>query len=149
MPGLSGSWNRFDGAIVPVRVGISGPDKQTLRAANRPIPQPVETTALLDTGAEVTCVDPAVLARLPLPSVGFTPVNLPAAGGLTGGGRFAGSLVLPHPSGRRRDNFEVSYLSLTELLLGVLGYEVIIGRDVLALCVFRFDGPALTFTLDY
>jgi hypothetical protein len=149
MPSLTGTWTQPDGAILAVRIGITGPEQQLLRAANHPIPQPVETTALLDTGAEVTCVDPAVFARLSLPFLNVTPVNMRAGGGLFGSAQYAGSLVLPHPSGKRRDDFEVEYLSLTEVDLGVLGYDVLIGRDVLARCVFRFDGPGLAFTLDY
>lgn len=149
MPRLTGTWTLSDGAVVPVRIGIAAADVQALRAAGRPIPQPVETTALIDTGAEITCLDPSVLARLALPFIGITPVNMPAGGGLTGGARHAGSLVVPHPSGRPRDDFRVPTVTFTEIDLGALGYEMLIGRDLLVLCVFRLDGPNRTFTLDY
>ncbi len=149
MPSLRGKWTRTDGAVVRARIGVSGQDQKKLRAAGSPIPQPIEATALIDTGAEVTCADPAVLARIRLPFVGVTPMNMPAGGGFFGSSRFACSLVVPHPSGNPRDDFAVSYLSITELPIGALGYEILIGRDVLARCAFRLDGPGLAFTLDY
>lgn len=149
MPSLRGKWTGTDGAVLRVRIGLSGPDRKKLRAAGSPIPQPIDATALIDTGAEVTCADPAVLARVRLPFAGVAPVNMPAGGGLLGGTQFACSLVVPHPSGNPRDDFAVSYLAITELPIGALGYEMLIGRDVLARCVLRFDGPALAFTLDY
>ena len=97
----------------------------------------------------MTCIDTAAVRGLGLTVTGVTPVNVPAAGGLTGGVQYAASLTVVHPSGDPRDDFTVLDLPLTEVTLGPLGYQVLIGRDVLVRCTLRFDGPNLAFTLDY
>ena len=149
MPSLSGNWTEADGATIRVWIGLSDREVRRLRATGSPIPQPVEVLALLDTGAQVSCIDPDVLARVPLDFYGFTQVNMPAAGGLGYAVQYAASLTIPHPGGRAVDDFHETDLPLTEVPLGPFGCDVLIGRDVLALCVFRLDGPALAFTLDY
>ncbi|QDU23173.1 pepsin/retropepsin-like aspartic protease family protein [Urbifossiella limnaea] len=149
MPGVSGSWNEADGAALRVWIGLSAKEVRRLRAAGSPIPQPIDVLALVDTGAQVTCVDPDVLARLPLDHYGFTHINVPAAGGLGYAVQYAASLTIPHPSGRVADNFHKADLPLTEVPLGPFGCDILIGRDLLVLCAFRLDGPSLTFTLDY
>lgn len=149
MPSLTGPWSEFDGALVAVRVGVSRQELLRLRSARQPIPQPADFTALIDTGAQVTCIDPAALRGLGLTLYGITPVNVPAVGGLSGAVQYAASLTLVHPSGNPTDDFVIPDLPLTEVNLGPLGYQLLIGRDVLVLCSFHLDGPGLTFTLDY
>lgn len=149
MPSLTGAWSEFDGATVAVRVGVSRQELVRLRTARRPIPHPADLTALIDTGAQMTCIDPAATRRLGLALYGVTPVNVPAAGGLTGAVQYAASLTVVHPSGNSADDFVVPDLPLTEVNLSVLGYDILIGRDVLVLCALHLDGPGLSFTLDY
>jgi len=57
MPRLSGIL-RAEGALVAVEIGQSRSEIQRLRNAARPIPTAVSLQALLDTGAECSCVDP-------------------------------------------------------------------------------------------
>jgi hypothetical protein len=149
MPRLTGAWTETDGATIEVLVGLSGREIRLLRAAGSPVPQPVTLLALIDTGAQVSCVDPDAITRLPLAHYGFTQVNAPAVGGFGFAIQYAVSLTIPHPSGNAADNFHVTDLPLTEVPLGLFGCDVLLGRDVLARCVFRFDGPALAFILDY
>ena len=149
MPQLSDTWDPADGAVVTLRVGVGASERRRLRQANRPIPQPGTISALIDTGAEVTCVDPAAVQTLGLASIGPTLANLPAGGGLVGARRYLAAIRLPHPSGDPKDDFVVTDHPLTELPIGALGFEMLIGRDLLALCVLRFDGPGRAFTLDY
>ena len=149
MPSLTGAWSEDDGATVAVRVGVSRQELFRLRAARQPIPQPADLIALIDTGAQVTCVDPAAVRGQGLTLYGVTPVNVPAAGGLTGAVQYAASLTVVHPSGNPTDDLVVPDLPLTEVPLGPLGYQLLIGRDVLVFCTLHFDGPGRSFTLDY
>src|SRR5258707_115107 len=87
-----------EGALVQILVGLDASSVQATRAALRPVPSPVRVRALLDTGAEITCVDSALIQTL---------------------------------------------------CLAVLGYEALIGRDVLAQCRFLFNGPRNRFLLAY
>jgi hypothetical protein len=68
---------------------------------------------------------------------------------VTGAVRYSAALLIPHPSGNPRDDFDIPDVILTELDIGALGYEMLIGRDLLVLCSLRFDGPSLSFTLSY
>ena len=138
-----------DGALVEVMLGWSISRARQLRAALRPVPPPVQMRALIDTGADTTCVDASLVEQLGLPFGGTTPVNLPAHGGLTFSSLFNASVTILHPSGRPRDNLAVLDLSIVELDLAALGYQALVGRDVLARCRFLYDGPKNTFQLRY
>ena len=66
-----------DGAFVSVLVGVSEATARRLRMALSPVPGPVHGRGLLDTGAEMTCVDLALVRHLQLPWTGMVPANLP------------------------------------------------------------------------
>ena len=132
-----------------VLVGWSAVDVQKLRVALRPVPPDVRTRALLDTGAEITCVDSAVIQTLGVPVGGYSQANLPAHGGASFLALYDVSLTIPHPSGNPRDSLLVRDLKVLEISLAPLGYEMLIGRDVLSRCRFLFNGTANRFTLAY
>ncbi len=138
-----------EGALVDVLVGWSAVDAQKLRAAFRPVPPAVPARALLDTGAEITCVDQALIQRLGLAFGGFLQANLPAHGGTAFYQLHDVSLTVVHPSGNPRNDLSVRTLQILEISLAPLGYEILIGRDVLARCRFLFDGTANRFSLAY
>jgi hypothetical protein len=138
-----------EGALVDVLVGLSRTEVRRLRQAARPIQTPVTLRALLDTGAECTCIDLHAAAPLVLPFGGITLVNAPALGGLQACAEHDASLTVLHPSGNPADNWVIADLSLADRPLGALGYQVLIGRDILALAAFLYNGKAGTFTLDY
>src|SRR5436309_1642712 len=96
-----------EGAQVDALVGPAATDVQTLRSLGRAIPPPVAVRALIDPGAEVSCVDSQVVP--PLLAVGVLPtryvfVNLPATGGLAPTPEYAVTLTIVHPSGNARAN---------------------------------------------
>jgi hypothetical protein len=138
-----------DGAFVSVLVGVSAATATSLHMALRPVPAPVSARALLDTGAEMTCVDVALIRHLQLPWIGMVPANLPAHGGVTFGSISDAGLTIVHPSGRASDNLILRNHQILELPLAHLGYEVVLGRDVLASCRLLYNGPANRFRLRY
>jgi hypothetical protein len=147
MPVLTGPV-RADGALVPVRVALSRPLRQALRRGGRPVPPPVDLLALLDPGAECTCIDPRSVRSLPLPIAGFGLVNAPSLAGVSFGRSLQAGLTVSHPDGAA-SSLEVPELTVVELDLGQLGYKALVGRDVLARCMLVYDGPAGRFTLAY
>ena len=149
MPIINGSMTIKEGAVVKVAVGLSYSSMYELRQAQRPVPAPREVSALLDTGAEVTCADSALIQDLELPYDSSILANVPATGGLTFGMLFDASLTILHPSGRRQDHLVFRNKSLLELSLGVLDYQILIGRDVLAKCMFRYNGMGQRFSIKY
>lgn len=141
-----------DGALVEVLVGLAAPDLLALRHAGRPVPNAVSVRAVLDTAAEVSCVDPQVLT--PLAAVGatllrFVLANVPALGGLGAAGVYNVGLTIVHPSGDPSANLVLRNQPVMEQSLNQLGYQTLIGRDILDRCLLVYDGPGQTFTLGY
>jgi len=147
MPILNGQLEP-DGALLEVLVGLSRPEVRKLRAAGHAIPAPVAVRALLDTGAECTCIDPQALGGLSLPLKGLGLTNVPALGGLTAAPQRGASLPMVHPAGAVQ-NLVIHKHGVVELSLGQLGYQMLIGRDLLDQWLFVRNGPAGTFSLSY
>ncbi len=148
MPTVTGTIEA-DGALVEVLFGWSATATKQMRIHLHPIPQAMSARALLDTGAEITCLAPALIQALGLPARGFTPANVPAIGGLTFSQQHDTTLTILHPSGNASDHLIVSDLVVVEIQLTVLGYQALIGRDVLGKCRFLYDGLGGQFHLSY
>jgi len=148
MPVITGPL-QADGVLIEAQFAWSATRAQQLRAALRPVPPSVQAKALLDTGAEITCLDTQLVQALGLPLGGLTLANLPAHGGLTGGALYQAALTIVHPSGNAVDNLITNDLSVLGLSLSALGYEAILGRDILAKCRFLYDGLGNRFELEY
>jgi hypothetical protein len=138
-----------EGAVVNVVVGWSASRIQKLRAALRPVPSPVNTSALLDTGADITCIDAKLVQTLGLPFGGTTLAYLPAYGGLMGASLHDISLTVLHALGSARNNLVFHNLTVLEVALSFQTYQILIGRDVLAKCLFSYSGPRQRFRLAY
>jgi hypothetical protein len=139
-----------DGPIVRVEVGVSQQHRVRLFAARRPVPQPLVLTALIDTGAGITCIDPHVIRRLQLqPKGGLRAVNAPGLGGLIFPQTYEVGLTILHPSANPADHFVIPDLDVADVSLAGLGFDLLLGRDILSLCDFNYLGRAGTFALTY
>ena len=123
------------GALVDVLIGFAAADIQERRRRGQPVPAPSPARALIDPGAEISCVDSHVLA--PLVAHGLLPeryvfANLPFAGGTAPAPLYLIAMALVHPSGNQRANLILRSLPVLEQPLNQLGYEALLGRDVLA-----------------
>jgi hypothetical protein len=134
-----------EGAVVGVQIGWSAGRARQLRQAYRPVPPALDVRALLDTGAEVPCVDGLLVQQLGLPLAQLALANIPALGGLRVGAHYHAGVVV-HPSG---SPLVVPDLLVLEAPLVGLGYQALIGRDVLARCDFLYSGRRRRFTLRY
>jgi hypothetical protein len=135
---------------------LGRPDLLRRRQAHQPIPQPITVTALLDCGAESTCVDPGIVTRLNLPlcGSGFTIAPGVASGPMTIGGAiphfsYEAGLVILHPTNQHKLNLVIPELTVDTLPLLSLGIEAVIGRDILSSCVLIINGPSGSATLAY
>lgn len=140
---------RAEGALAKVRMSWSTSAVQGQRAALKPIPPPVEVWALLDSGAESTVLNTGLVQSLGLPWGGIIMSNSPAVGGLNFTSQYEIDLTLLHRSGIPSQDLLVRDLAVVELDLGSLGYQALIGRDVLTSCRFLYNGPAGRFKLAY
>src|SRR5437773_1853691 len=101
-------------------VGLGRTDVVQLRKALRPIPQPVQLRALVDSGADATCLDPAIINQLALPLAHLTLVNVPAVMGLGAATQHRAGITILHPSGNPADYFPVAEILVCELSLHFL-----------------------------
>jgi hypothetical protein len=138
-----------EGAIIGILVGLSRSDVLNLRLALGPVPQPMQLRALVDSGADVTCLDPSVIQALALPWDRPALANMPATVGLMPSSLYRAGVNLVHSSGNTKLDFVAADLLICELPLGLLGYDAVIGRDILDRLRFLYDGPGRSFSLDY
>ncbi len=141
-----------DGALVAIWLTLAHANIQNLRQAGMPLPAPLALHALLDPGAEATCIDAKSLR--PLVNLGLAPsriimTNSPALGGSTVTTEYTIGLTIVHPSGNPSANLVLRNHPVVELALGTLGYDALIGRDILDRCLLIYDGPGKSFTLAY
>jgi hypothetical protein len=155
MPIISVLFTPNGGACVQAEITLARQDLLRRRQANQPVPQPVTVTALLDSGAESTCIDPGVVARLNLPicGSGFTLAPGVASGPVVLGGAlphfsYDAGLVILFPN-QPKMNLVIPDLPVDTLPLLAFGIEAVIGRDVLASCVLVINGPGGSATLAY
>jgi hypothetical protein len=58
-------------------------------------------------------------------------------------------MTLVHPSANQRANLVLRSLPVLEQPLNQLGYEALLGRDVLEHCLLVYDGPSRLLTIAY
>lgn len=63
--------------------------------------------------------------------------------------QYEANLTVVHPTRQAGSDLVMRNTLLVELPRRTLGYQALIGRDVLALCDFLYGGRAGTFTLTY
>jgi predicted aspartyl protease len=110
-----------------------------LAASGFPVPAPVTGTALIDTGATRSAIDRSVVARLGLNPIGL--VTLGTAGGTSVQALYPLKLVL------QQINSTVEFESVTGCDLGATDLVMLIGRDVLRLRTFTYDGVSGQYSL--
>lgn len=128
-------------------ISLNRPAMIGLIAAGQPLPAPIWTTALIDTGSTITCVSADVLQRLGISAVaqsrtqtvrGSVPVQLFEIGlSIPPAGNLPGSMLT-------RDD-----LLVMELIDPPPDVDVLVGLDILLDCRLLLDGPARQFTLDF
>jgi hypothetical protein len=136
-----------DGLAVEALIGLDGSTMAGLRAAGTPIPAPITLRALLDTGSDVTAVDPRVLGQLGASSIGSASTH--TAAGKQTVRLFKVSLSISGPAGPAGPILVRPTLVVTELSQSLPNVEALIGRDVLDDCPLVNDGPGRQFILGF
>lgn len=129
------------GPIVPVTVTVPDAVQSSHVNLGSPIPEPVTGFALIDTGATSSCFDNSSAVKAGLPIVGKSrmasashPENeVPL---------YAGKMLLPGLNFDVKSGFDVE-------LSGKDGIIALIGRDLLKIAMFVYNGPDGTFTLAF
>jgi hypothetical protein len=137
--------------MVEIAVAVPAARARAIRQSGQAVPQPLHLSALLDTGASRTCIDHQVRQSLNLRRFSTLTISTPTAGAPAAATRFLYrvNLVVLHPSGNPQLHLARNAFTVVALPLTHMGTDVLIGRDLLALCRFLYDGQAATFRLDY
>jgi hypothetical protein len=135
------------GAVVDLLVGVSRMRREALQRVGFPIPARVPIRAVIDTGSSVTGIDPTVLQQLDIRPVGERAILTPSTGHTPHRCNvYDVGLSLRHPD--LELHFYTSFV--IESIFGRdEGVQALIGRDVLAHCLFVYDGQCGTFSLAF
>ncbi len=129
-------------------MNVSKARYEALQTAKQPTPVGEKVRALLDTGASVSCIDPSVVTALSIPPHGTCLLNTPTTGdtpqtvnlydiGIGIPGSTAPPLV-----------FETVEVAESDLFRRQ-GFHMLLGRDILARCVFHYNGPGNGIIVSY
>jgi len=134
-----------DGPLIKCHIGVSHPRRDALLAAGQNVPPPVQITALIDTGASSSSIDPSILRQLNLPLKGQVPIHTPSTD--VNSPHIANLYDVSITFSHRLGTSSVTALEVIESCLDHQGIQALIGRDVLAYCLFTYDGVAQNFCL--
>jgi hypothetical protein len=134
------------GPIIKLFVCVSGPRASVLQKSGIACPQPVLVDFLVDTGASSTVVDEQAIAPLGLTPTGQTQVHTPTTGaGVETRFLYDVGLAIYHADHTRI--FESHPVIATDFSAQNIGG--LLGRDVLASCLFHYDGTGGHFSLAF
>jgi hypothetical protein len=136
------------GPLIHAYIGVSTPRVAALVLAGKPTPQPIVVKALVDTGASNTVVDQSVITALGLAPRRIAKTITPTTGAAPHK-CYTYDVSIHVPLGTATSLFSKMAWEVTCLDLKHQGFEVILGRDVLAEGIFVYDGKAGTFAMAF
>lgn len=133
--------------MVEVAIRVTGPHKASMAQADMDILDLIIVRGLLDTGADRTVVDEAIVNVLGLQAAGTVLVYAAAAGGT------------PHPSHLfllaigiwtgKHTEVKANPIPVVAADFSAYPFDILIGRDVLNAATFVYDGPNGALTLKF
>ena len=136
------------GPTLQVQIEVPAVLAESLRLNSQPIPNPIEGTALIDTGATITSVDVAQLVQLGINPVGMRAVG--TAGGTKQQSVYPARFIFPGTPLPSFDLHQVMGCDLTgQTVLNQKPLIALIGRDILSRAVLIYNGSAGMFSLSF
>lgn len=137
------------GAIVSAAIMVSSARRQMLETSGQPVPPPQMIRALIDTGASISGVDPAILSALVLTPTGEADIHTPSTGGVPVH-TATYDVCIGILAGRQGDmHFISETVQVTATSLASHGFQALIGTDILRKCILYYNGADGLFTLAY
>lgn len=132
--------------MLEIRIGVSVPRAEAMKKDGLEIPPLVLIRGLVDTGASSSAIDPSVIEILGIPPTGTIHVLTPSTGIISHEcNQYDVQMIIDHP----HIPFRLQAVSVSESVLSHLGFDALIGRDILKDCLFVYNGHEETFTLAY
>ena len=122
-----------NGIRVNVAIGVDEATANALRALGQPVPNPVSSQALIDTGASMLSIDRSISQALSLSRRGI--VTSHTANGPRQCNLYAVSLIFPASSLR-----SYNLMRAAEVDLSTQPFKCLIGRDVLGNMHVHYNG---------
>lgn len=148
LPQLSPDGLAASGAIIQVEIQVPQVLAQALQKAAVPLPPPVQGFALIDTGASISSADTSAFAQLGINQNGVALVG--TAGGQQQQFTYPARLSFPGTGIPAFDHPKMLGCDLGgNVVLGIPNARLIalIGRDILKLFVFVYNGTAGVWSL--
>lgn len=135
-----------DGPVVDLIVGVSAARELALKQAGKARPSPISLRCLIDTGATGTCLDSHAIAPLGLTPTGTMLITTPSTGKKPHVCEtFDVGITFYHPDSSRF----FGTVPIVAIDFSAQSIHGLLGRDVLANCLFVFDGAAKTFSIAF
>lgn len=136
----------FGRPLVKAGVMVSHARRDALTKAGEATPEPQIIIALIDTGASLSAVDPAVLEALGLSPTGKADIETPSTQG-TPISSDTYDVCVAILAGRKGDSHFISdTVQVTASKLGG-GIQALIGTDILNKCIFTYNGADECYTI--
>jgi hypothetical protein len=103
---------------------------------------PAAVTALIDTGAHTSVLNPEIVRHLGLRPVGVAPINTPSMVAPLLCNRFHINIYFP-------DGFVVENVFVIEAPMVGVPYQCLLGRDVLSASTLVYEGKLNRFSLTF
>jgi predicted aspartyl protease len=125
-----------------IRISISAPEEEIEigRAFAIEYPEPLSVSALIDTGASLTVINPEIVQSCRLSQTGFTKIS--SAGNMGDFPTFAAHIEFPSHNLRGFEIIPVVACSLPQQSISCL-----IGRDILRRWMFTYNGRTGEFVV--
>ena len=137
-----------NGPLFDAFVRVSKSRFDALHTAKQTVPPAQQIRALLDTGASASCLDLSVITALGIQTTGTTQISTPSTGNTPQTvNLYDVSILIPGPVPPPLIFNTVAVAGCE--LLQAQGFHALIGRDILSVCVFHYNGPLQQITVSY
>lgn len=134
------------GPLIDVKLTPNMAVVESLNAADKPLPEAVTVTAMIDTGSTGTVVKAGLARQLSLFPVGAHHINTPSSQNVLCHEYFLGVAFQPTAGSRGHAYFE---MTAVEAPLEGQHIQCLLGRDFLSLGVLVYTGPTNSFTFSF
>jgi hypothetical protein len=146
MPSININFGQ-SGPVVNAIVTIGARQRSSLMAAGLPVPPAVAARFLIDTGANMSCIDTGLIGRFSLQPTASASVHTPGSGGSAiVRYQYEVSLYIPLSA---TTGCNVPDIDMLEVSIRDQGLDGLIGRDVIDQWTCIYNGSTSTFTICY
>ncbi len=135
------------GPLLKATVGVSAERSEALTKAGKAVPTGQGVDALVDTGASCSSVDPSVLQALDLTPTGNVPIYTPS--GKANLDQYDVGLLIPGADATHAPLIFPTIPVVAAELKTEQGFDVLIGRDILSMCMLIYNGTQGFYTLAF